>query len=79
MIGARWMQCSGEPVAKAYLKLARTRNATSVTLVYKSKGWFLEDISRSIIFKQGGSGHLILTQAQADRAHRLFGKQFSIY
>lgn len=74
--GATWAETSGGSVAKAYKSM---RNATRVTLVRKSTGWYLTDAQAVMIGTDGGGrGRLTLTAAQDVAAVAKLRKAYSV-
>lgn len=67
---------SGKTVPNAY---RYTRIATKVIIKYSNKYWYIVDIFRDIINKQGGYDRLYLTQTQSDIVINKFKSQYSIY
>lgn len=75
-IGAKVVATSGEKVPNAY---KYSRQATIVILLRKSSGWFLVDTAGTDLYPgQHGGSKVILTQRQADKAHEVFARQFSV-
>ena len=74
--GAMYKETSGAKVALSY---KQSRNATEVTMVRKTSGWYLTSIrSTSVGVSGGGRGVLTLTQAQADAAVKNLMKNFIV-
>lgn len=78
--GAIWRETSGQPVSNAYAKKSwGPRVGTFIELHRRSTDWFLVKVEPHSVWKEGGSGHLSLTQAQADEAMAIFRiRNFSI-
>lgn len=78
--GAIWRETSGQPVSNAYAKKSwGPRVGTLIELHRRSTGWFLVKAASHPAWKEGGSGRLYLTTAQADEAAALFRiRNFSI-
>lgn len=74
--GAQFEIASGEAVPSAY---KYTRSGTRVCLLRRAGGWYLTDVARADVYKEGGGrGTLRLTQAQADEAHKVLAAEFIV-
>ena len=74
--GASYRETSGGKVPNSY---KQSRNATSVTLIRKSAGWYLASATATTVWGDGGgNGSLTLTQEQAEAAVAIFKKQFRV-
>ena len=73
--GAKLYAASGSTVLHGY---KHGRRATYITLERKSAGWYLVDVQRCTLFKEGGRRSLQLTKAQDERAVATLRKQYSV-
>lgn len=77
--GAAWSETSGTAVTNAYAKKSSTRAAKWVRLERRSADWFLTNVGKTEIYKEGGGpGRLTLTKEQAAKAVEVFSKQFAV-
>jgi hypothetical protein len=77
--GATWSETSGAAVTNAYAKKSSTRAANWVRLERRSADWFLTNVGKTEIYKEGGGpGRLTLTKDQAAKAVEVFSKQFAV-
>jgi hypothetical protein len=76
---AVWSETSGAAVTNAYAKKSSTRAANWVRLERRSADWFLTNVGKTEIYKEGGGpGRLTLTKEQATKAVEVFSKQFAV-
>ena len=77
--GATWSETSGAAVTNAYAKKSSTRAANWVRLERRSADWFLTNVGKTEVYKEGGGpGRLILTKEQAAKAVEVFSNQFTV-
>ena len=76
---AVWSETSGAAVTNAYAKKSSTRAANWVRLERRSADWFLTNVGKTEVYKEGGGpGRLTLTKEQAAKAVAEFSKQFAV-
>lgn len=75
MKGIRYFSTSGEKVPKCY---KYSRCATTVIFEYNGKDWFLIDVHRVTIFKEGGNCSLILTKEHDEFAVQNLRKKYFV-
>ena len=74
-VGAQFHATSGSPMPNSY---RYPRRVTTVHLKRRSRGWYLESVSRSEIWGEAGGSALILTQDQDEIVVSHVRKQYSI-
>ena len=77
--GAQWAEISGAAVSNSYAKKAFHRAATSVRLIRRASGWYLQSASATTIGAGGGGkGSLVLTAEQDAEAVRRLRAGYSV-
>lgn len=74
-IGAVFCAQSGSSVPNAY---KYTRESTSIRIERRASGWFLTDVFRKALYKDGGKKWLVLTEQQDLAAVALLRKSYAL-